>query len=175
MAHRPDDVWYDDRPLELARDLEALGPLAKAAMLAGLALAVATALPQHDRARLLPGLDCSLVTEQEASRLLHAEVALEPSDGHLCRFASTEASQPGVALIVVARGANAGLPAGAVAPGERVRFLRGIGEHAVAYRDDLLVSQRGRSVLLELSDERDSEALRIECESSLGRLIAARL
>jgi hypothetical protein len=139
--------------------LEPTGLIFKPLLLAG-ALATATFLPHHDDGRLLPALSCSLVTEREASQALHADMVLEPSDGHVCRFVSTEPSAEDVALIIVARDdANEAAPI-----------------HPAQQADTQLVISAGlRNALLIVQDERDSDALRDQTARVLGRLVAQRL
>jgi hypothetical protein len=139
--------------------LEPSGLIFKPLLLAG-ALATATFLPHHDEGRLLPALSCSLVSESEASQALHADMLLEPSDGHICRFVSSEPSAEDVALILVAReGANDAAP---VHP-------------AVQGATQLVISGGARHALLILEDQRDSDDLRDQTARSLGRLVARRL
>ena len=139
--------------------LEPTGLIFKPLLLAG-ALATATFLPQHDDGRLLPALSCSLVTEREASQALHADMVLEPSDGHVCRFVSTEPSAEDVALMIVAReDANGAAPIHPAQQGET----------------QLVIFARTRDALLIVQDERDSDALRDQTARELARLVAQRL
>ena len=139
--------------------LEPTGLILKPLLLAG-ALATATFLPQHDDGRLLPALSCSLVTEREASQALHADMVLEPSDGHVCRFVSTEPSAEDVALMIVAReDANGAAPIHPAQQGET----------------QLVIFAGTRDALLILQDERDSDALRDQTARELARLVAQRL
>jgi len=139
--------------------LEPTGLIFKPLLLAG-ALATATFLPQHDDGRLLPALSCSLVTEREASQALHADMVLEPSDGHVCRFVSTEPSAEDVALMIVAReDANGAAPIHPAQQGET----------------QLVIFAGTCDALLIVQDERDSDALRDQTARELARLVAQRL
>jgi len=139
--------------------LEPTGLILKPLLLAG-ALATATFLPQHDDGRLLPALSCSLVTEREASQALHADMVLEPSDGHVCRFVSTEPSAEDVALMIVAReDANGAAPIHPAQQGET----------------QLVIFAGTCDALLIVQDERDSDALRDQTARELARLVAQRL
>ena len=139
--------------------LEPSGLILKPLLLAG-ALATATFLPHHDDGRVLPALSCSLVTEREASQALHADMVLEPSDGHVCRFVSTEPSAEDVALMIVAReDANGTAPIHPAQQGET----------------QLVIFAGTRDALLIVQDERDSDALRDQTARELARLVAQRL
>src|SRR5271170_934963 len=107
-----------------AIELEPGVPLAKPLLFFAGALVVAALLPHHDATRLVPGLTCSLVTEREASQALHADVMLEPSDGHLCRFVSAEFSGNNLALVIVARDSRVPMRA-AGTPNDRIIVSRG--------------------------------------------------
>ncbi len=132
-------------------------PLTKPLLFFAGALIVAAILPHHDTARVVPGLTCSLVTEREASAALHADVMLEPSDGHLCRFTSAGFAEDNVALVIVARG-----------PGTHVR-------PAGPPDGQIVVSHGDRSALLWLDDRRDAPALRSQTERELANIVASRL
>jgi hypothetical protein len=139
--------------------LEPSGLILKPLLLAG-ALATATFLPQHDDGRVLPALSCSLVTEREASQALHADMVLEPSDGLVCRFVSTETSADDVTLILIAR--QDGNKAAPIHPAEQAGT-------------QLVISGGRHDALLILQDQRDADGLRDQTARSLGRLVAERL
>jgi len=153
-------------------DIAGSGPPTKALLFFCSALIAAAMLPHHDEGRLVRGLGCALVTEREASLALHADVMLEPSDGHTCRFVSTELSGENLALVVMDRAAVAPLSAGTR---PRAVPLPGVGDRALLCGDRLLVHRGKRDATLVLEDERDAPALRVQTERALGSLVAMRL
>lgn len=138
-------------------ELEPAVPLARPLLFFAGALVVAAILPHHDAARIVPGLTCSLVTEREASQALHADVMLEPSDGHMCRFVSADFAEDNLALVIVAR--EPGSPARAAGPPD----------------GRIVVSRGERSALVWLEDRRDGPELRAQTERELTGLVATRL
>jgi len=126
-------------------------------IVAGLLAALAL-LPQRDSAKQVAGLPCALVTEREASQALHSDVQLEPTDGHLCRFVSSEFGDD-VALVIVAR-QDADAPAPA---------------RTGASPEQLVVANGRHNALILLEDDKEAPALRAQAERALAQLVAMRL
>lgn len=68
--------------------------------------------PRHDPSKLIAGMRCSVVSENDISALLHTPMRLVPTSGTVCQYVSTDA-RIGRTLYVVAHGPQS--PGGAPA------------------------------------------------------------
>ena len=78
----------------------------------GFLVAALVALPlvgKHDPDRLVPGVPCSILTEDQVGSILGGPVRLMPTDGQTCIYASTGEAPAREVLVTVHPGTSAPL------------------------------------------------------------------
>lgn len=128
-------------------------------------------LPARDPAKLVRGVDCSVLSEVQISTIVHAQMRMLPSDGNVCRYVSDSWSD-GASVTVIAKHDVQRPPNW---PPAQIRNLS-FGDDAASVNDAVYLRRGDRAFLVVVShggEQGTADAVRIARALDSARAVVA--